>query len=249
MKKILFLLLLIFVASCSQTNEMQAEAVYGIEDIKSDSYVHECTEPCPLLNESCRYSLCDKTTGWKCKVIEIDNEATGECIGISGCNENLCINGECVSRELDDCDTDEPEPGYLDCGEIAHGHCSETKEGFICFNSTFVLEEDCLPELTNCEDSTLIGECSETSLGHLCNSKAELILDERCILEDIGCGPVSEGDCIEGKWCIDGELVQDDICENSCEDGTPDFSCSAHSPGYFCEEGILVEDEICNFEY
>lgn len=139
------------------------------------------------------------------------------------------------------------------CGEVAHGACSPDQEGMRCDDGELVLDETCLP-ITECEDNTLIGECSEKEEGKRCNSEGLLELDEACLPdpqpEVDGCGDTLEGECSpDGRWCIHGELIADEACENACDDGTPNWGCSYNTIGYICEDGVLKEEPTCDPDY
>ncbi|MBT3720502.1 hypothetical protein HOK51_05315 [Candidatus Woesearchaeota archaeon] len=184
-----------------------------------------------------------------------DGTETGFCSKVNPgkyCDEGKLVGGEYEELCLEDLANDEeqkkeapklqPDP----CGDLPHGDCSLDQEGYICNNGELEEDESCLP-ITECEDNTLIGECSNTKEGQRCNNEGVLELDETCLLDEPvaleGCGETAEGDCSsDGKWCIHNELMVDEACENACDDGTPDFGCSQHSIGYVCNNKELVED-------
>ncbi|MBT4352135.1 hypothetical protein HOD20_06410 [archaeon] len=255
--------------SCGQGTNFQCE-INNIEGSTSGCMGSVSGKHCMKL--SCVEGECVQVTDTRClekenqeKIIErcTDGTETGEC---SLVKRGYLCNGykqlEFVGEHCEE-DYDERSPKKAPILETEpcddgtpNSKCSENTIGYVCINQTLIKDETCLPEITGCSDSTLIGECSETKDGFKCSDEGELVEDSDCILEEppveeiVGCGDTPEGDCSDdGKWCIHGELMVDEACENQCDDGTPNWGCSFNTVGYTCEDGVLIEEPTCDPNY
>lgn len=184
-----------------------------------------------------------------------DGTKTGSCSKVNPgkyCDEGKLIGGfeeDCLEDIKEDNKKEAPQLMPDPCGDLPHGECSVKQEGMRCEDGNLVLDETCLPEITECNDGTMIGDCSEESQGYLCSGDGTLVEEESCNIIE-GCGDTPDGDCSpDGRWCVHGQLIADEACANACEDGTPNWGCSFNTLGYICEDGVLVEEPTCDPDY
>ncbi len=133
--------------------------------------------------------------------------------------------------------------------------CSEVTDGYYCTEEgKLIPDEDCRPEPNQKQAAALQKQPEETV-----EEEPEPDTEEETEQEDpfahstTGCSDgTEENDCSwenNGKWCIGGELVDDDFCLDSCEDGTANTICSFKTEGYRCENRDLIQDETCEPGY
>ncbi|MFC1697215.1 hypothetical protein ACFL1H_02700 [Nanoarchaeota archaeon] len=164
----------------------------------------------------------------------------------------------------------------LECSDgTSATECSET-DGYYCTEEgNLILDENMCgtvkkaASLINpCSDGTPFNQCSTQKPGYKCVNN-ELIFHQDCKDVEAETPPeepqdeyghsteacsdgTGDGDCSwlnNGKWCVGGELIDDEFCLDSCEDGTANSICSFNTEGYRCNNKVLVLDETCDFDY
>jgi cysteine-rich repeat protein len=208
-------------ANCTESvcGDGITNAVAG-EACDDEGESEDCDADCTIV--TCGDGLHNATAGETCDDGADSEDCDGDCTAVE------CGDGRVNTTAGEYCEGGETETCDADCTEVECGDgVRNTSAGEVCDDgvATAACDTDCTVPV--CGDGLV-----NNAAGEDCEGGESETCDVDCSYQECGDGLLNE---TAGEVCDDGNLIDDDVCSNSCTCGvyTPTYASESYSNNCF----------------